>query len=219
MRFTIKHQSRLDVIYTHFHITSVEQLSLFSNLVSSFHLVTDQASVQVQSSRNTNINIMPLLFICQAFCVYTCMIRFLVSNVLLLDIEQKCNSSPDSFDHLTLQMQGQRNFKFWLVSGTRYTCTCMVTLTRVFWNPPPFPTLIVIYFFLLDTWIHLALHLCQLRLIPNSYQTHHQHFAVIRLFFFSKINACTHRRINRFFIIWTVAVKNWSNSIARLTNL
>lgn len=32
----------------------------------------------------------------------------------------------------------------------------------------------------------------------NYYQTHHQPFAVIRLFFFSKISACTHRMINRF---------------------
>lgn len=53
----------------------------------------------------------------------------------------------------------------------------------------------------------------------NYYQTHHQPFAVIRLFFFSKINACTHRVINRFSKIWAVAVKHWSNSIARLTNL
>lgn len=89
LRFAIKHWSRLDIIYTHFLIASVEQLSLFSNLVNRSHLVTDQASVQVQASNNTNINIMPLLFICQAFCVYTSTIRFLVPNVLLLDIEQK----------------------------------------------------------------------------------------------------------------------------------
>lgn len=165
LRFAIKHWSRLDIIYTHFHIASVEQLSLFSNLVNRSHLVTDQASVQVQASNNTNINIMPLLFICQAFCVYTSTIRFLVPNVLLLDIEQKCNSSPDSFDQLTLQMQQQKNFKFWLVSGMQYTCTCMVTLTQLFWNSLPFTTLIVIYFLPLETWIHLALHLCQLRLI------------------------------------------------------
>lgn len=134
-------------------------------MVNRPHLVTDQASVQVQASNNTNINIMPLLFICQAFCVYTSTIRFLVPNVLLLDIEQKCNSSPDSFDQLTLQMQRQTNFKFWLVSGMQYTCTCMVKLTQLFWNSLPFTTLIVIYFLLLETWIHLALHLCQLRLI------------------------------------------------------